>query len=350
MKHYNDKSMQIAVALEELQRKKSKTVSEFKKESTILEKIKEYEKKLKLFRDEKIDQDEAKYKNKQLKLQHDRLKNCKDLVKLVQETTALLLENNMTAVQMMELKNEFNTADRNRQHKVVRKNERKAEYDENVRKYEVLKQRSMEKKRLLEVRTRELDAIFEQLPNTIEELEISIQHCDARIEQLFIQNEHILIEFDERKAKIAELELAVSANQTSNERDRDRILEIESTWLPKLEESIEKINAKFKGHMGAINCNGEIRLEKKEDYDQWEIQIWVSFRLGKELSLLDAKIQSGGEKSVSTMLYLISMHDMTSCPFRLVDEINQGMDTNNERNIFDRVVESSCKKIYLNTF
>lgn len=35
---------------------------------------------------------------------------------------------------------------------------------------------------------------------------------------------------------------------------------------------------------------------------------------------------------------------MTTCPFRLVDEINQGMDASNERNIFDRVVESSCKE------
>jgi len=344
MKFYNDKSMQIAHALEELQRKKSKTVAELKRESTILEKIKEVEKKLKLFRDERIDQDEAKLKNKQLKLQQDRLKNCKDLVKLVQESTALLLDNNMIAVQMMQFKNDLSLADHNRQHKIAHRNNRKNEYDETVRKYETLKQRLMEKKRLLETRTRELDATFEQLPNTIEELEIAIQHCDARIEQLFIQNEHILQEFDERKAKIAELELAVKSNQTSNERDIERIAEIEATWLPKLEQSIKKINDKFKTHMGAINCHGEVRLEKKEEYDQWEIQIWVSFRLGKELSLLDSRTQSGGEKSVSTMLYLISMHDMTSCPFRLVDEINQGMDTHNERNIFDRVVESSCKK------
>jgi len=344
MKFLNDKSMEIAHALEELQRKKSKTVAELKREGTIIERIKEAEKKLKLFRDEKIDQDEAKLKNKQVKLQQDRLKNCKDLVKIVQEGTALLLDNNMTAVQMMQMKNDFNIVDRDRQNKIHRKNDRKNEYDDFVRKYEVLKQRSMEKKRQLEVRTRELDAAFEQLPNTIEELEIAIQNCDARIEQLFIQNEHILQEFDERKAKIAELELAVAANQTSNERDRERILEIEATWLPKLEQSIKKINEKFQTHMGAINCHGEVRLEKKEEYDQWEVQIWVSFRAGKELSLLDSRTQSGGEKSVSTMLYLISMHDMTSCPFRLVDEINQGMDTHNERNIFDRVVESSCKK------
>ena len=30
------------------------------------------------------------------------------------------------------------------------------------------------------------------------------------------------------------------------------------------------------------------------------------------------------ECSVSTMLYLISLQDLTNCPFRVVDEINQG--------------------------
>jgi chromosome segregation ATPase len=344
MKEYNDKSVEITRALEELNRKKSKTVAEFKKESAILDKIKETEKKLKILRDEKIDQDETKYKNKQVKLQQERLKSCKDMVKLVEEITKLILENNMIAVHIMQFKNDLTLLERSRSLKVARKNDRKNEYDEQVKKYEILKQRSAEKKRQLDPPSRELAAIFAELPSTIEELEINIQHCETRIEQLFIQNEHILLEFDQRKARIAELELAVANNQTSNERDIKRIEEIEQTWLPKLELSIKRINDKFKEHMGAINCGGEIRLEKKDDYDLWEIQIWVTFRKDKPLSLLDSRIQSGGEKSVSTMLYLISMHDMTSCPFRLVDEINQGMDTSNERNIFDRVVESSCKK------
>lgn len=33
---------------------------------------------------------------------------------------------------------------------------------------------------------------------------------------------------------------------------------------------------------------------------------------------------------------------MTSAPFRVVDEINQGMDERNERLVFDRIVQSCC--------
>lgn len=31
------------------------------------------------------------------------------------------------------------------------------------------------------------------------------------------------------------------------------------------------------------------------------------------------------ERSVSTILYLVSLQDLTYCPFRVVDEINQGI-------------------------
>ena len=38
---------------------------------------------------------------------------------------------------------------------------------------------------------------------------------------------------------------------------------------------------------------------------------------------------------------LISLQGTTSCPFRVVDEINQGMDPQNERRIFNLIVESA---------
>ena len=53
------------------------------------------------------------------------------------------------------------------------------------------------------------------------------------------------------------------------------------------------------------------------------MQIRVKFRSEESLHVLDARHQSGGERSVSTMLYLMALQDITNCPFRVVDEINQ---------------------------
>ena len=80
------------------------------------------------------------------------------------------------------------------------------------------------------------------------------------------------------------------------------------------------------------------------DYDKFAIQIWVKFREEEQMSILTANQQSGGERSVSTILYLISLQDLTHVPFRVIDEINQGMDPRNERMVFKQLVDSSCRE------
>ena len=40
---------------------------------------------------------------------------------------------------------------------------------------------------------------------------------------------------------------------------------------------------------------------------------------------------------------VVLVQDVTVCPFRVVDEINQGMDPVNERKVFMQLVESACK-------
>ena len=77
------------------------------------------------------------------------------------------------------------------------------------------------------------------------------------------------------------------------------------------------------------------------DFAKYGVQIRVKFRDNEQLQELNAQRQSGGERSVSTMLYLMALQGNTSCPFRVVDEINQGMDPINERRIFNLIVQSA---------
>ena len=67
----------------------------------------------------------------------------------------------------------------------------------------------------------------------------------------------------------------------------------------------------------------------------------MKFRDDEEMQLLTANRQSGGERSVSTILYLKALQGITVTPFRVVDEINQGMDPINERRVFSQLVRSA---------
>lgn len=62
----------------------------------------------------------------------------------------------------------------------------------------------------------------------------------------------------------------------------------------------------------------------------------------EELQKLDQHRQSGGERAVSTIFYLMSLQGMAQAPFRVVDEINQGMDPRNERMMHERMVDVAC--------
>ena len=68
----------------------------------------------------------------------------------------------------------------------------------------------------------------------------------------------------------------------------------------------------------------------------------VSSRENETLSQLDSHRQSGGERAVSTIFYLMALQSLARAPFRVVDEINQGMDPRNERIVHERMVDIAC--------
>ena len=70
------------------------------------------------------------------------------------------------------------------------------------------------------------------------------------------------------------------------------------------------------------------------DFGQYSVKISVKFRDSEQLQPLNAQRQSGGERSVSTMLYLMSLQGITACPFRVVDEINQVIAQNDENHSY----------------
>jgi len=80
-----------------------------------------------------------------------------------------------------------------------------------------------------------------------------------------------------------------------------------------------------------------------DNFKDWGIEIRVSFRKDSKTQILTAHVQSGGERSVSTIMYLMALQEMMVSPFRCVDEINQGLDERNERFVFRRIVQNSTR-------
>ena len=62
-----------------------------------------------------------------------------------------------------------------------------------------------------------------------------------------------------------------------------------------------------------IGCAGEIRIREDEDFEQWAIEIYVTFRANEKLQLLTGQRQSGGV-SFPTVKPLLELGKLTSDP------------------------------------
>ncbi|RHZ49550.1 DNA repair ATPase SMC5 [Aspergillus thermomutatus] len=190
--------------------------------------------------------------------------------------------------------------------------------------------------------------------HTLVQLEADIDSERAHLELVQGGNVNVIKEFEEREKQIEKLRNKLSEFQNQLVEYDHAISEIRGQWEPKLEELVKSISDAFSDSFARIGCAGQVTLDKAEDeegpdgepggsnFDQWSIQIQVKFRENENLSVLDSHRQSGGERAVSTIFYLMALQSLSASPFRVVDEINQGMDPRNERMVHGRLVDIAC--------
>ena len=178
-----------------------------------------------------------------------------------------------------------------------------------------------------------------------------VRAFEEAADEIMCPNDMVLQDFRDKQVERNRLR----GDLTEKGGDLNERLEVIETkkqaWLAALRPLVDKINDNFKTNFASIGCAGEVKLHDAGDrFEEWELQIWVKFRAVTDMHILDAHRQSGGERSVSTMLYLISLQELTSAPFRVVDEINQGMDPINERKIFKRMTKAASSSEATQTF
>ncbi|PFH57994.1 hypothetical protein XA68_14305 [Ophiocordyceps unilateralis] len=179
---------------------------------------------------------------------------------------------------------------------------------------------------------------------TPQDLDMDISAEEAKLEVIHAANPNVMREFERRAQEIGRLqEKMETVNQKLAGLDA-RLAELMSKWEPKLDELVSKINDAFAYNFEQISCAGEVRVHKDDDFDKWALVIMVRFREEEQLQQLTAHRQSGGERAVSTIFYLMALQSMAQSPFRVVDEINQGMDPRNERMVHERMVEIACRE------
>ncbi|KIV77279.1 hypothetical protein PV11_09090 [Exophiala sideris] len=202
--------------------------------------------------------------------------------------------------------------------------------------------------------------IFERIAsdlNSVEKLEGEIDAEKAKLELTEGGSAGIIKEYEDRAKVVQKLRAKLQEDAQKQDDFKHSIREIRSKWEPRLEGYISRINDAFSDSFARIGCAGQVAVYKASseipadcteenggvdnglDFTNWAIHISVKFRETEPLSLLDSHRQSGGERAVSTIFYLMALQSLSRAPFRVVDEINQGMDPRNERMVHGRMVD-----------
>ncbi|KAI9503085.1 hypothetical protein BX070DRAFT_224706 [Coemansia spiralis] len=212
------------------------------------------------------------------------------------------------------------------------------------------------------------DAQEQRSDISVSELEVELHTCQQRLAMASNSglSARVMEQYNERKSQLSSMVGSLQQLEHEMRTIRKKKLRLRSKWEDPLAELVGRIGECFKRMFDEIECMGEIRLcragdgivysgsdnvtdgfpapQDDEDYDNWGIEILVSFRKNEDLHPLDNHRQSGGERAVSTIVYLQSLQSLVAAPFRVVDEINQGMDQRNERLVHKLIVDTACQK------
>lgn len=110
-------------------------------------------------------------------------------------------------------------------------------------------------------------------------------------------------------------------------------------WKKVVEQFLAELGDRYNSILGGIGASGTVRLIGARDIEKAGVELLVSFKGGKMASL-DSLSQSGGERSVALMAFLLALQQHIKSPFRAIDEFDVHLDPRNREMVSDLITSS----------
>jgi len=140
--------------------------------------------------------------------------------------------------------------------------------------------------------------------------------------------------YEELKAKADEV--AVSRQEVMTELDK-RL----SRWRDVLSNFLEELTGRYAEILKAVSATGAIRLISSRDIEKCGLEILVGYK-GNKPTALDAFTQSGGERSIAMMAFLLALQQHITSPFRAIDEFDVHMDPKNRESVTQLIMSNAA--------
>ena len=113
----------------------------------------------------------------------------------------------------------------------------------------------------------------------------------------------------------------------------------EKSWSNVLKSFLKKLSEDYNFILSFLGGKGEIKLINENNIEKAGLEISVGFK-GRTPKPLDSLTQSGGERSIALIAFLLSLQRNVSAPFRAIDEFDVHMDPKNREVITELIISS----------
>ncbi len=137
-------------------------------------------------------------------------------------------------------------------------------------------------------------------------------------------------------------ELKGKAEQVA--RNRNEVLEElklrMEKWRSILKDFLDEVSNRYREVLTEVGGTGSVRLSDSSDINKTGLEILAGFK-GSEPQPIDSFSQSGGERSIALMAFLLALQQNIRSPLRAIDEFDVHLDPKN-REVVSKLITSTA--------
>jgi chromosome segregation ATPase len=219
------------------------------------------------------------------------------------------------------------------------------------------------KRKLLSEQLADLEAQRRMLEEEIEPLRVNAQQMGSRFENPRKLSD-IMMDIGATEEQIRPLahlsedvekmytsyatmyeDLRGKAEQLARNR-QEIIAEVEKRlerWGDVISGFLHSLETRYNEILQEVGATGELKLNVGKNVEQAGLDILVGFK-GAPPTRLDSLTQSGGERSIALMAFLLALQQHIASPFRAIDEFDVHLDPKN-REVISRLIIASGREL-----
>jgi len=143
--------------------------------------------------------------------------------------------------------------------------------------------------------------------------------------------------YNDYSGNVEELKVKLTQLQENKKSMLSELGDRKSIWKKAIEDLVESVDPPYQAVLSAADASGFIKFELADTIEEAGLDLYVGFRGGAPTTL-DPFTQSGGERSVALMAFILSLQARIVSPLRAMDEFDIHMDPKNREAMFKMIL------------